>query len=50
MAGEKLSIADITGFLFVGVVCEKALEIKALATYPHIQVWHNKLAERPAFQ
>lgn len=50
VAGEKLSIADITGFLFVGVVCEKALEIKALATYPHIQVWHNKLAERPAFQ
>ncbi|MGO2498920.1 MAG: glutathione S-transferase family protein [Vibrio litoralis] len=50
VAGNKLSIADITGFLFVGFVCEKALEIKVLEHYPHIQAWYNKLAERPAFQ
>ncbi|HCH00830.1 MAG TPA: glutathione S-transferase [Vibrio sp.] len=50
VAGNKFSIADITGFLFVGFVCEKALEIKVLEHYPHIQAWHNKLAERAAFQ
>lgn len=50
VAGTKLSVADITGFLFVGVVCEKALEIKALEAYPHIQAWYDKLSQRAAFQ
>ncbi|TVO32163.1 glutathione S-transferase family protein [Vibrio algivorus] len=50
IAGERFSIVDITGFLFVGFVCEKALEIKALDIYPNIQTWYNKVSERPAFQ
>ncbi|MCF7353344.1 glutathione S-transferase [Vibrio sp. CK2-1] len=50
IAGERFSIVDITGFLFVGFVCEKALEIKALDSYPNIQTWFSKVSERPAFQ
>lgn len=50
IAGDRFSIADITGFIFIDFVCEKALEIQALDTYPHIQAWHHKLLERPAFQ
>ncbi|WP_105901492.1 glutathione S-transferase family protein [Vibrio gangliei] len=50
VVGDKLSVADITAFLFVGFVCERALEIDVLETYPHIQAWYQKLADRPAFQ
>lgn len=50
VAGDKLSVADITAFLLVGFVCERALEIKALQTYPNINAWYEKLAQRPAFQ
>lgn len=50
IAGDKFSIVDITGFIFVGFVCEKALEIKALEMYPNIQAWFTKVSERPAFQ
>ncbi|WP_417881224.1 glutathione S-transferase family protein [Vibrio sp.] len=50
IAGERFSIVDITGFLFVGFVCEKALEIKVLDSYPNIKAWYSKVSERPAFQ
>ncbi|MBD1575557.1 glutathione S-transferase [Vibrio sp. S11_S32] len=50
IAGKKLSIADITGFLFVGIICVKALEIDALSDYPNITRWFEMLSQRPAFQ
>lgn len=50
IAGDKLSVADITGFLFVGIVCLKALEIDALSDYPNITRWFEQVSQRPAFQ
>lgn len=49
IAGDKFSIVDITGFLFVGV-CIKALEIEVYGKYPAIKAWHETLAQREAFQ
>lgn len=50
IAGDKLSVADITGFLFVGIVCLKALDIDALSDYPNITRWFEQVSQRPAFQ
>jgi len=49
IATDALTIVDITGFIFVGVV-EKALKIEVLPQYPNIARWFNQLAARPSFQ
>ncbi|PNH96055.1 glutathione S-transferase family protein [Vibrio diazotrophicus] len=46
---EALTIADITGYIFVGFA-EKALQIDVLNQYPNIARWFNELSQRPAFQ
>lgn len=51
IAGDKFSIVDITGFMFIDVVCLKALEItEVLEQYRHIKAWHQRISTRPAFQ
>ncbi|MFV0576500.1 MAG: glutathione S-transferase family protein [Vibrio sp.] len=49
VAGGKLSVADITAFIFTGF-CIKALELDVLAQYSNIKAWFETLSQRPAFQ
>lgn len=49
VAGEHLTIVDITGFLFINVV-KMAFKHEVDAEYPNISAWHAKLAAMPEFQ
>lgn len=49
VAGERLTIVDITGFIFINVV-KMALKHEVDAEYPNITAWHAKLAAMPEFQ
>lgn len=47
VAGDRLSLADIAVFIFAhsGKWC--GVDI---SEYPHVKAWHEKMAQRPAFQ
>ncbi|MDF2153377.1 glutathione S-transferase N-terminal domain-containing protein [Vibrio sp. CAU 1672] len=49
IAGDKFTIVDITGFVFVGFV-EKGLNLAVLKEFPHIARWYHLISARPAFQ
>jgi glutathione S-transferase len=49
IAGEHLSIADITGFVFINMM-KMALKVEVDEAFTHITVWHTKLAAMPEFQ
>ncbi|OBT09420.1 glutathione S-transferase [Vibrio sp. UCD-FRSSP16_10] len=49
IATDHLSVADITGFLFVNLM-KGAFKVEIDEQYSHIQVWHTKLAAMPEFQ
>ncbi|GEM80331.1 glutathione S-transferase [Vibrio superstes] len=49
VAGEQVSIADITGFLFINLM-KGAFKVQIEDEYTHIQVWHSKLGAMPEFQ
>ncbi|CAM4092030.1 glutathione S-transferase family protein [Vibrio neonatus] len=49
LAGDELSVADITGFLFINLM-KGAFSVELDEQYSHIQVWHNKLGAMPEFQ
>lgn len=47
--GDKLTIADITAWIFVGF-CDNRLNLPVMQQYPAIAAWYQRLAQRPAFQ
>ncbi|CAM2993720.1 glutathione S-transferase [Vibrio rarus] len=49
IAGGILSVADITGFLFINLM-KGAFKVDIEGGYSHIHVWHTKLAAMPEFQ
>lgn len=49
IAGNHVSIVDITGFLFINMM-KAALQVEIEEEFSHITVWHTKLAAMPEFQ
>lgn len=49
VAGQALSIADITGFIFVWFT-QARLDINVTQAFPNIARWYNTLSEMDAFQ
>ncbi|TKG28761.1 glutathione S-transferase [Vibrio breoganii] len=49
IAGDHLSVADITGFLFINLM-KAAFKVEIEEGYSHIHVWHTKLGAMPEFQ
>ncbi|WP_261818167.1 glutathione S-transferase family protein [Vibrio gallicus] len=49
VVGDRLTIVDITAFLFVNVM-KMAFKVEFDAQYPAIVAWHAKLSAMPEFQ
>lgn len=47
IAGDRLTIADMAIFVFAHSTTWCGVDINE---FPHVRAWHDKLAQRPAFQ
>ena len=47
VVGDRLTVTDIAIFIFTHSLMWGGIDINA---YPHVKAWHDKLAQRPAFQ